>query len=77
VAGSWGVEAGPGSGPFSRLRPGPREWVDAAAPKGVRRGISVRAPAMSTRKLIIAAVLTGVAILAAGITQIVLGRAGH
>jgi hypothetical protein len=32
---------------------------------------------VSTRKLIIAAVLTGAAILAAGITQIVLGRAGH
>ena len=32
---------------------------------------------MSTRKLIIAAVLTGAAILAAGIIQIVLGRAGH
>ncbi len=32
---------------------------------------------MSTKKLIIAAILTGAAILAAGITQIVLGRAVH
>jgi hypothetical protein len=30
-----------------------------------------------TRTLIIAAILTGAAILAAGIVQIVLGRAGH
>jgi hypothetical protein len=39
-----------------------------------RRGAEGR---MSTKKLIIAAILTGTAILAAGITQIVLGRAGH
>jgi hypothetical protein len=32
---------------------------------------------VKTRTLIIAAILTGAAILAAGITQIVLGRTGH
>jgi hypothetical protein len=32
---------------------------------------------VKTRTLIIAAILTGAAILAAGITQIVLGRGGH
>lgn len=60
-----------------RLRSGRENGGHEGAPTRVGAGRTPRRRPMSTRKLIIAAVLTGAAILAAGITQIVLGRAGH
>ena len=64
-------------GPFPSSGARPRQWADAGLPLRIDRRVHAPPGHVSTRKLIIAAVLTGAAILAAGITQIVLGRAGH
>jgi hypothetical protein len=59
--------------------PDPRQWVRvrAVASPAAQPAVDTRRHPVKTRTLIIAAILTGAAILAAGITQIVLGRAGH